>query len=188
MNLLTNPTLAVGAARARLAPNTPAGNVNSLSVTNISTANSTTTTRWDGNGMGLDATGQQDFAARVNNKLKYSGFGIDFNSIRGTVDVTINVVTGNSGPMQMASQTITGLTSDTTLGQFRFTDFLAVDPTLNFSDVKYIELVLNGPVGFGVDIDSFFVYEIPEPSSAFSTLVLVGLGLASWKRKQDEDQ
>jgi hypothetical protein len=136
---------------------------------------------------GLAATGQNTFLTKLGLPVERGAFELKFNGIvGGPIAATINVVTGTTGMMHMASLTESIATAGTTSPDlFNFTDFLALNPMLDFNDVKYIELVLDGPTGFALELDHFRVFEIPEPSAVLGSIFALGLGLGASKRRKE---
>jgi hypothetical protein len=81
----------------------------------------------------------------------------------------------------MSSVSVNNLAASTTDTQFLLSDFAG----LNLTNVRYIELVLEGSSGVAVDIDSFGMYEIPEPSALAGSIFALGLGVTFLRRKQE---
>jgi hypothetical protein len=186
--LLANPGNPNRASRARILSN------GVLSVGNITTnIDSRTTVRYDANDplMGLAKTGQNKFLDRLERTADTGAFQLNFSNVGPnptfSVDATIRVVTGTTGMMEMAQVTATGLKAGPTAPTlFNFSDFLAMNSMLDFNDVKYIELVLDGPPGFTFELDSFRVFEIPEPSAILGSFLALGLGLGLNKQRQED--
>ena len=162
--------------RARVLP----GTNGSLAINNDSGVTSKTTLLWNNDGAGLNAAGQGNFLDKLGTST--GRFGINVNSVveNTTFNATITIVDARSA---MSSVTVNGLSASTTYNQFLLSDFSGID----FTQVRYIELVLGGSSGSGVDIDSFGLYEIPEPSALGGSIFALGLGVTFLRRKQENN-
>ena len=149
-----------------------------LAISNESGASSRTTLLWDGvNNAGL-STNQANFLDKLGTST--GRFGINFNSLTlGSFDATITISDGSN----TKSVRINDLVGSTTYNQFLLSDFVGV----NLNAVRYIELVLEGDSGAAADIDSFGLYEIPEPSALAGSIFALGLGVTFLRRKQENN-
>jgi hypothetical protein len=158
--------------RARVFPAITGDLNGSLAINNDSGVTSKTRLVWDGAGLGL---------GNLSSKLGSSTgrFGLNFNpGTAGTFNATIIVGYGTNS---MSSVSVNNLAASTTDTQFLLSDFAG----LNLTNVRYIELVLEGSSGAAVDIDSFGMYEIPEPSALAGSIFALGLGVTFLRRKQE---
>jgi hypothetical protein len=163
--------------RARVLP----GTNGSLAINNDSGVTSKTTLLWDGvGGAGLSAGSQGNFLDKLGTST--GRFGINFNpSTVGTFNAIINIKDTSNN---LSSVSVNNLAASTTYNQFLLSDFVGI----NLNSVKYIELVLEGSsAGAAVDIDSFGLYEIPEPSALAGSIFALGLGVTFLRRKQENN-
>lgn len=160
--------------RARVLPGTTIAPNGSLAINSDSGVTSKTTLLWSGDGAGL---------GDLRSKLGSSNgrFGLDFKpGTIGTFNATIKVGYGSNG---LSTASVNNLSASTTHTQFLLSDF----DTLDLTQVRYIELVLEGSSGAAVDIDSFGLYEIPEPSALGGSIFALGLGVTFLRRKQENN-
>jgi len=150
-----------------------------IAITNESGAASRTTLLWDGGGAGLNAAGQGNFLDKLGTST--GRFGINFKPPTvGTFKATINIRdTGN----RSKSVSVNNLAASTTYNQFLLSEFAGV----NLNSVQYIELVLESSAGGSVAIDSFGLYEIPEPSALAGSIFALGLGVTFLRRRQENN-
>jgi hypothetical protein len=171
-----------GFTRARVLPAVPGDPDGSLAIDNDAGVTSKTTLRWNGGDdvLGLNNSGEGDFLSKLGTST--GRFGINVNSVapNTTFNATINIVDASNA---MSSVTLNGLTGSTIYNQFLLSDF----SNINFAQVRYIELVLGGSDGSAVDIDSFGLYEVPEPSALAGSLFALGLGVTFLRRKQEDN-
>ena len=165
--------------RARVLPGITGDPNGSLAIDNDDGVLSKTTLRWDGgNDVGLNTVGQGDLLARLG--TSNGRFGINFKSLTlGKFDATITISDGTN----TKSVSINDLVGSTTYNQFLLSDFVGV----NLNAVRYIELVLDGDSASAADIDSFRMYEIPEPSALAGSIFALGLGVTFLRRRQENN-
>jgi len=165
--------------RARVVPGITGNPNGSLAINNDDGVLSKTTLLWDGvNGMGLNNAGQGDLLTRLG--TSNGRFGINFNSLTlGKFDATITISDGTN----TKSVSINDLVGSTTYNQFLLSDFVGV----NLNAVRYIQLVLDGDSAAAADIDSFGLYEIPEPSALAGSIFALGLGVTFLRRRQENN-
>jgi len=153
-----------------------------IAITNESGAASRTTLLWDGGGAGLNAAGQGNFLDKLGTST--GRFGINFSMIVGTFNATINILDSSYRPSTVS---VNNLAASTTYDQFLLSDFIADNPSINLNSVRYIELVLESSAGGSVAIDSFGLYEIPEPSALAGSIFALGLGVTFLRRRQENN-
>ena len=164
--------------RARVLPGITGNPNGSLAIDNDDGVLSKTTLLWDADMLGLSSTNQANFLDKLGTST--GRFGINFNSLTlGSFDATITISDGSN----TKSVRINDLVGSTTYNQFLLSDFVGV----NLNAVRYIELVLEGDSGAAADIDSFGLYEIPEPSALAGSIFALGLGVTFLRRKQENN-
>ncbi|MEY3825733.1 MAG: hypothetical protein RLZZ148_545 [Cyanobacteriota bacterium] len=169
--------------RARVLPGITGDPNGSLAINNDDGVLSKTTLRWDGgNDVGLNSVGQGDLLTRLG--TSNGRFGINFNSLTlGKFDATITISDGT----KTKSVSINDLVGSTTYNQFLLSDFASGMDAVNLRNVRYIELVLDGDSASAADIDSFRMYEIPEPSALAGSIFALGLGVTFLRRRQENN-
>ena len=164
--------------RARVLPAITGDPNGSLLINNDDGVLSRTTLLWDADGSGLNNVGQGNLLSRLGSSN--GRFGINFNApTLGTFNATITISDGTN----TKSVSINDLVASTTYNQFLLSDFVNV----NLSNVRYIQLVLDGSSAAAADIDSFGLYEIPEPSALAGSILALGLGVTFLRRKQENN-
>ena len=162
--------------RARVLPQLIDDPIGVLSINNDVGVTSKTTLIWDNNTSGLGDQGK--LLTRLG-ELGY--FGIDFvDTVAGSANVSITLSDGSSSSIV----TVNNVTGDTGPNQFLLSQFAGV----NLDSIRYIELVIDGSSGFAADIDSFTLYEIPEPSALVGSIFAVGVSISFLKRKHDDNE
>ena len=164
--------------RARVLPQLIDEPIGYLSINNDVGVTSKTRLIWDNNASGLGDQGK--LLTRLGGELGY--FGIDFlDTVAGSANVSIILTDVDSN---MSTVTVNNVTGDTGPNQFLLSQFAGV----NLDSIRYIELVIDGSSGFTADIDSFTLYEIPEPSALVGSIFAVGVSISFLKRKHDDNE
>lgn len=142
-----------------------------LSISNGTNFNSRTTLLYNGIGnAGLNADlSNQDFFALVVED-------IDLN-----VRLSLTVV-DNNGTTSTLSETSTSTTPG--IVDFLFEEFVGID----FSSVRSVALVLDGPNAFDAEINGFNAQPIPESSTVLGTFLVTALGLGGLARRSKESR
>jgi hypothetical protein len=165
------------ATRARVLPEITGDPVGYLSLNNDPSVASKTTLLWDGNGSGLGDAGK--LLTRLGTSKGY--FGLNFlDAAAGSANVSITLSDG----AKMSTVTVNNVTGTTGPTQFLLSQFADLD----LDSIRYIELVIDGAPGFSANIDSFTLYEIPEPSALVGSIFAVGVSISFLRRKHDDNE
>jgi len=163
--------------RARVLPQSSEDPIGYLSLNSDVSVRARTTLLWDGNGSGLGDAGK--LLTRLGTSKGY--FGLNFlDTISGSANFSITLSDGTN----MSTVTVNNVTATTGPDQFLLSQFAGV----NLDSIRYIELVIDGAPGFDANIDSFTLYEIPEPSALVGSIFAVGVSISFLRRKHDDNE
>jgi hypothetical protein len=119
---------------------------------------------------------------------KYTGLAVDvvFDDI--PINLTLTLTTDNGPGPVTASRTLTleGGIVATTPKFVPFSDFLAVNPDIDPTHVKAIQMFIDGSgaaAGADVTLDNFRA-AVPEPASLFLLGLMAIIGLGAWRGKR----
>lgn len=150
-----------------------------FNVSNANRTNSVAELSW--NDIGAMGQGNFNVLTGANDEK-----GIEFDFFTDGIPFKFTLIVSDGTNMSMVSDNYDYMGVQTEgKTQFSFEQILAGGP-VDLSNVNYVKLIVEGNLGYDLDINQIGTYEVPEPSTLLGLLAVLGTGAFSLKRKTKE--